>query len=253
MDFTLDSYTFLLDNLILQNYSFLTYADFLTDPAKKSVVLRHDVDARKLNSLEFARIQQQKGVRGTYYFRMVPQSYDEAVIREIASMGHEIGYHYETMETSKGNVDRAHDEFCRNLENLRKITPIHTICMHGSPRSLYDNKEIWKKYDYRVLGIIGEPYFDTDFTKVGYLTDTGRKWNGSGVSVRDKVSGSFVFDFRSTFDIIKHITSLPDQMMFTFHPQRWTNNPAKWTQELIFQKIKNIVKKHLINKRDKSC
>jgi len=59
--------------------------------------------------------------------------------------------------------------------------------MHGSPRSPYDNNEVWKKYDYRELGIIAEPYFDLDFSKVLYLTDTGRRWDGEGVSIRDKI------------------------------------------------------------------
>jgi len=37
------------------------------------------------------------GIRGTYYFRIVPESFDENVIKEIYSMGHEVGYHYEDM------------------------------------------------------------------------------------------------------------------------------------------------------------
>jgi hypothetical protein len=61
--------------------------------------------------------------------------------------------------------------------------------MHGSPRSKYDSKDIWHKFSYCDLGIIGEPYFDTDFSQVFYLTDTGRRWDGYKVSVRDKIVG----------------------------------------------------------------
>ena len=57
---------------------------------------------------------------------------------------------------------------------------------HGSPRSRWDNQKIWQKYDYKKLGIIGEPYFDIDYNQVFYLTDTGRRWDGWKVSVRDK-------------------------------------------------------------------
>ena len=63
--------------------------------------------------------------------------------------------------------------------------------MHGSPLSRYDNRKLWEKYDYREFGIIGEPYFDIDFNKVLYLTDTGRRWDGEAVSVRDKAVGSW--------------------------------------------------------------
>ena len=41
-------------------------------------------------------------------------------------------------------------------------------------------------------GIIAEPYFDLDFDEVFYLTDTGRRWDGDDVSVRDKVEGTEV-------------------------------------------------------------
>jgi len=61
--------------------------------------------------------------------------------------------------------------------------------MHGSPLSKYDNRDLWKNFDYHELGIIGEPYFDVDFNEVMYLTDTGRRWDGFRVSIRDKVIG----------------------------------------------------------------
>ena len=70
-------------------------------------------------------------------------------------------------------VDRAYVLFCEELEMFRKVVPVETICMHGSPRAKYDNKMIWEKYDYRELGIVGEPYFDVDWNVFGYLTDTG--------------------------------------------------------------------------------
>jgi len=62
--------------------------------------------------------------------------------------------------------------------------------MHGSPMSRWDSRLLWKYYDYKDFGITGEPYFDVDFDKVMYLTDTGRRWDGDFVSVRDKAQGS---------------------------------------------------------------
>ena len=72
------------------------------------------------------------------------------------------------------------------------LSHVKTICMHGSPLSKWDNRDLWKKYDYRDFGIIAEPYFDLDFDEVFYLTDTGRSWNNSKASVRDKVEGTEV-------------------------------------------------------------
>jgi hypothetical protein len=194
------------------------------------IILRHDVDARPQNSLAFARIQAEMGISGTYYFRMVPQSYDEAIIKEMVELGHEVGYHYETMDTCKGNIDKAYDEFCRNLETFQKLTPVKTISMHGSPMSPYDNREIWKKYDYKKLGIIAEPYFDINFNELFYITDTGRRWDGHLYNVRDKATKEnpltnphfLKLRFHTTFDLINAIeASYPEQR--TINKEQRTN------------------------------
>ncbi len=264
-DFTVSIYKELIGRLIVAGYSFQTYHDFTEHSEEKVILLRHDVDARKEHSLQFAKIQHEMGIVGTYYFRMVPESFDEGVIREIASMGHEIGYHYEDMDFARGDVDKAYGLAKKHLAQLREVAEIKTICMHGSPRSPYDNKEVWNKYDYHELGIIAEPYFDLDFSKVLYLTDTGRRWDGDKVSIRDKVqgagrkahggnsqvSGLMTHVYASTQDIIEACNAgrLPDQIMMNFHPQRWTNDPLKWTQELVWQNVKNVVKRGLVKFR----
>jgi len=64
---------------------------------KICVILRHDVDRLPENALVFARIEKQVGIKVSYYFRIVEESFDEDIIRQIADMGHEIGYHYENL------------------------------------------------------------------------------------------------------------------------------------------------------------
>jgi hypothetical protein len=119
--------------------------------------------------------------------------------------------------------------------------------------SKYDSKDIWKHYSYKDLGIIGEPYFDMDFDDFFYLTDTGRCWNGHRVSVRDKMPQQKQWDkqglvFRTTTDIIKAANQgkLPPKIMITVHPQRWTNSAAPWVKELVWQNVKNLVKKIIV-------
>ena len=111
---------------------------------------------------------------------------------------------------------------------------------------------MWKYYDYKDYGIDGEPYFDINFNKVLYLTDTGRRWNGNAMSIRDKVpagsreSGSHMKDshFHTTFDIIKAAKEniITGTVLMTFHPQRWNDSFFPWMKEAIWQNIKNIVK-----------
>jgi len=259
MDFTIKKYSMLLKCLQSNKYSFVCFKDFLRSDSKKTIILRHDVDLLPSNSLRFAKIQAKMGIRGTYYFRTVPESWDENIIKEIEALGHEVGYHYENMDTCNGDIDKAWDDFRYHLDKLRKLVEVKTICMHGSPRSKFDNKDIWNKYDYRSLGIIGEPYYDVDFDKVFYLTDTGRRWDGWKTSVRDKVPQQTEWvkqdlTFHSTQDIINKVVigkmqnevNMPNNIMFTMHPQRWTDGGLPWIKEFVLQNLKNQIKKVLI-------
>ena len=114
-----------------------------------------------------------------------------------------------------------------------------------------DNRDLWKKYNYRDYDIIAEPYFGVDWNEAYYLTETGRRWNGEDVSIRDKVTSrqNSTFShlqFHSTNDIIRAIgeNRFSPKAMITTHPQCWTNNPILWTKELVWQNTKNIIKKH---------
>lgn len=258
MDFTYKKYEQLLEALKSAGYGFVTFETFMKGEAgERFVILRHDVDLLPRHSYRTAMMERWLSVKASYYFRAVPESWSEEHIKGIASIGHEVGYHYESLTTCQGNVDEAYQDFCRNLERLRGLVPVSTICMHGSPRSPYDSKDIWKKYDYRKLGIIGEPYLDTDFSKMLYLTDTGRRWDGYRVSVRDKVEAyqdewtEKGWTFHSTDDIIKAIKEkrLPCKLMITTHPQRWNDPGLRWVKELVVQNLKNVVKAMLITHR----
>ena len=86
MDFTIDIYNTLLLTLKKNKYSFHTFSDFLSlsiEDSTKRLILRHDVDKLPQNSLLFARIQAEHGVMGSYYFRAVPDSWDEDIIKEV--------------------------------------------------------------------------------------------------------------------------------------------------------------------------
>ena len=162
LDFTVKKYCELLDALILAGYEFQTFRDYLKNPLGKVVILRHDVDKKPGNSQRFAEIEHDRGLKASYFFRVVTESLQVDKLLAIAKLGHEIGYHYEDMDPAKGDPQEAIKSFEQNLEKLRKLAPIETICMHGSPLSKFDNKDLWQHYDYRSYGIIGEPYFDLD-------------------------------------------------------------------------------------------
>ena len=138
--------------------------------------------------------------------------------------------------------------------------------MHGAPANRFDGCDLWRdgngqrnnggKYDYRTYGITGEPYFDIDFTRVFYLTDTGCRWDGFNVSVRDKVSEQdrwtrLGWVYHSSEDIINAVRrgeapfAEGSTVMMTTHPQRWTDSRLLWLREQTMQRIKNVIKKAL--------
>lgn len=239
MDFTLTKYRELLIALKKSGVSF---------------ALRHDVDKCPERSLQTAMVEHELGLVATYYFRIVSCSNVPAVICAIQNLGHEIGYHYEDLTLADGDVAKAYGLFIEHLAYFRTFCPVTKICMHGSPRSPYDSKDIWKQYDYHALGVDYEPYLDEDYTKTFYLTDTGRCWDGYKVSVRDKIPvhqdrwNAQGLVFHSTDDVIRALNNKNAQLMaynmlITTHPQRWTDNRVAWLRELILQNAKNIVKR----------
>lgn len=256
-DFTLKLYKNLLETFIASGYNIISYEDFKLGKTAndKILILRHDVDALPEISLAKAKIEKLLGARASYYFRIVKESNHPDIIKAIAELGHEIGYHYEDLTLAEGNIATAVQNFEKNLDYFRQYYPVSTICMHGSPTSPWDNRRIWEETNYRKYDIIAEPYFDTDFESVLYITDTGRRWNGDKVSVRDKVNTNLIksHNYRSTYDIINAIKNnkLPATVMITTHPQRWHDEYSPWIKELIFQNLKNIIKRFIfVNKSE---
>jgi len=289
-DFTTSAYKLLLQSLKDQHYHFQTFSGLVEKPESKVIILRHDVDRIPINALRFAKIEHEYNISTSYFFRIVKHVFNENIIEEIARLGHEIGYHYEDVSLAaaslkfkvypvkpceagatkllfhrvKGSkfkrkdlekylVDKAIESFQKNLETLRKIAPVKTICMHGSPLSKYDNKLLWKYYDYRDYEIIGEPYFDVDYSKVLYLTDTGRRWNETRANVRDNVQSDFKnHKFKTTFDILNAIKNkqLPDKIIINTHPHRWFKPGFNWHKEYATQNVKNLVKYFIVKFRN---
>lgn len=279
MDFTCRKYEILLRTLLRQGFYFQTFEEYLNNPREKVIILRHDVDkcpeyARRLANIEF-----NLGVKASYHFRVVKESNKPEVINGVVQLGHELAYHYEDLNKAsvlqkKGETERtqnrlndnridykcAYLSFKTNLEYFRRFYPVKIISMHGSPESKVDNRDLWKYYSYRESGIICEPYFDIDYSKVLYLTDTGRRWNGKKVNVRDKISAGFgstwnaplseTYFYRSTDDIVKAVEKdkFPDNVIINTHPQRWTDNFLWWSMEFFFQNLKNIIKYFIVKR-----
>ena len=246
-DFTLQKYEQLCRTFLESGYKVSTILDYLTNKSVFEegyiVILRHDVDRKPFNALKMAHIETNLGIRSTYYFRAKTNTFKPILIKQIAQLGHEIGYHYESLSDMHGNLELAIEDFKNNLQKFRKLVPVKTICMHGSPLSKWDNRDLWEKYDYKESGLIGEPYLSIDYTNIVYISDTGRTWNPNKFNLRDRVRSNVKVEIDSTIDLMKVLRSkVHGRFFIQCHPERWSKNIFQWILFLSIDHLSNNIK-----------
>ena len=244
-DFTTKIYKQLLESLINNNYISQAMQEYVKSSGKKVVIMRHDVDRKPQNALRMAKLENELGVKATYYFRTIRQTFKPEIIKEIAGLGNEIAYHYECLAETNGDYEKALKNFEINLTKLRELYPIKNISMHGRPTSKWDSRLLWQKYNYKKHGILSEPYFDINYNEVLYITDAGRAWNNENINRRDKVDSKFNFSFNHTEEIISAINEkkLPNKIMINIHPEHWAETKFEWYRIYLNRKLRNTVKK----------
>jgi hypothetical protein len=181
LDFTVIQYEKLCRSITESKYDVVTIADHLRNSKraqnKNYIILRHDVDRTPQRSLDIAIIENKCGLKATYYFR--GSTYNTAIMDKMASLGHEIGFHYETLDKSKGDMEKAVYLFKRELKLFRERYDIKTVCAHGNPLTKYDNKNIWKHIKFADLDLEGEAFLSIDFNQFAYFSDSGRTWDNN--------------------------------------------------------------------------
>lgn len=66
----------------------------------------------------------------------------------MSDSGRETEYHDEVLSNTIDEGTKAIALFGSEMVECRKNCPIDTNCMHGSPRSKYDDRNGWNVYDY---------------------------------------------------------------------------------------------------------
>ena len=247
-DFTMAKYRELCRVLLGAGYTPVTVYQYLTDPPDgRVVILRHDVDRKPGNALAMAELEHALGVTSTYYFRH-PHTFIPEIIEQVLSLGHEVGYHYEVLAKAKGDYEKAITLFARELEEFRTLCDVRTICMHGSPLSRYDNRDLWKRYDFGEFGLVGEAYLSMAGKGLRYLTDTGRNWGGKH-SVRDAMpgAGGIPPSVATTDDLARWVGSAGEEGLYlTVHPERWAMSEGEWAVSYSQDVVSNFGKKVLM-------
>lgn len=134
-DFTLTNYRRLL-RLAKENYTFRFYSNF--DKRENFIIIRHDVDYSPVNALKLALIERDEEIKTTYCFSLHSPFYNcleqctTNYIREIMSLGHEIGLHFDPVyygikDIAKLNKDLLKEKgvFERMLKCNIKVFSFH--------------------------------------------------------------------------------------------------------------------------------
>lgn len=247
LDFTLNKFRQLCSSMD-QKYNFITMNEYVTagdNLPKRFILMRHDIDRAAKNALKIASIEEEFGIRATYYFRATKKTFVPTIIQDIENMGHEIGYHYEALSRTNGNIGKAIKLFENDVNKFRNICNLKTICMHGAVLSRHDGRDLWKYYDFRDFGLTGEAYLSAG-ENLNYFTDTGRGWHSKN-NVRDFIPGKTEQIFaETTDDLIELIKSQKiNNFYISLHPERWKSNVVDWglcwLQDFVFNSGKKVL------------
>ena len=192
-----------------------------------------------------AKIENELGISSTYYFRHKKHTFIPEIIKKIQNLGHEIGYHYENLSDSNGNMSIALDDFKLKLEEFRKFVLINTISMHGRPLKKFDNRDMWKDNKEFLINcdIISEVYIDIDYENIAYVNDTGRNWSQGRSNIRDKVNSKIIADFNTSLELEEFFkNSENNKIVFQTHPERWADSYFEWLVQLLKDTGINIIK-----------
>ena len=219
LDFTLDQYAALCSTIKMSKYQAVTVRDYLAGVQRDKylIIMRHDVEEDARKALDMARVEHSYGIQATYYFRMKNKVYVPDIMDQIASYHHEIGYLYETLDKTNGDMEKAIMLFAVELAMLRERYDIKTACMH--PLTEYDNKKIWEKCKLAKFNLLGDPYLSMDYNQMLFLSDSGRTWLVASSTLSPMVKVEHTSDLIDLINDGRH-----ERICILTHPEIWSKN-----------------------------
>jgi hypothetical protein len=158
-------------------YHFLQLYQFEEiDNFNKVILLRHDIDFALDNALQIARLEQEIGIKSTFFIRTsgkynIMYYPNQIIIREILSLGHEIGLHY-SLEIPKLINESDEHFFSREKGLLEDVLGqnIKGICLHD-PNSCNKLDIGLSKYN-----LLYDAYAEYFFSRLKYISDSRGSW-----------------------------------------------------------------------------
>ena len=228
-----DEYRRFLELAREHGYRLVALEDWVLDGDRGAtdltLILRHDVDQHPRSALTMAGIEEELGVRSSWYFRW--RTAHPVVVAAVKDRGFDVGLHYETLtrkaleRTASGGVDeRFLDESRGDLRAEiaafdRLFGPIRSAVPHG---------------DSRVPGVHnGELLQNRDCGDYGIEFDGNEAMNGRNLGYwltdRSSVEGGW----REGVDPAELFASRATPVLCVTHPNNWASGLSLWMDRML--------------------
>ena len=202
--------------------------------ADQYLVLKHDVETNVKRAYNIAKIEHKYGHRGSYYVQayLLKNQKNLILLKKIQEMGHEISYHYDVMDSNKGDMEKALIEFEENRKSFEENGfLIKTVCQHGNPvierKGYTSNRDFFRSERvqelYPNLSDIMVDYAQKKGLQYTYYLDAGRKFklifdpfNNDLVNSDDK---NIVYE---NLESLLASINVEGGNIISIHPHRWT-------------------------------
>lgn len=217
------------------------------DKNKNWTVVKHDVETNVSKALELAKIEAKYNIRATYYVQSYLLKDNEPQLKDISSLGHEVTYHYDVLDSNNGDYKVAIQEFDETISKFKESGFIvRTVCPHGNPivnrngwssnKDFFRNKEISEKFSDILDIVVHLP--SKLKKKYVYISDAAYSWKIiSNVEDNDvKNKGD-----QEISDFFKVLSDNKDCLIISTHPHRWQSSKILVIIKTVFFKIIRFV------------
>jgi hypothetical protein len=185
-DFSYIHYRNVLKKALKEGFSLTNFRDYeRIKSSPRVIILRHDIDSFPHRDLRMAQIENDLGIKSTFFVRVHGQYYYPFEqntflnLKQIMELGHEIGLHSEARTLAPLFQINMVDFFLREKKMLEKILDIEIISASehaylGRPEKFWQDHFFTKVKKQRV-GIENFPQ-EKRFQKYHYLSDSLGHW-----------------------------------------------------------------------------
>lgn len=241
-------------NELSSRFTCIRADQILNQPSdSKWIVIKHDVETNVPKAMELAKIEATHNISATYYVQadLLNDNYKE--LQEIASLGHEVTYHYDVLDFHNGDYQAAENTFSAIVKEFNTFGfDIKTVCPHGNPIKIRNgwssNKDFFRNAQITshfptVLDIVVHLPTRLHDSYI-YISDAGYGWKKIvNVQDNDKTNHGDI-PLKSHADLLNAIKA-EKRLIISTHPHRWEKSKLIFFLKTLFFKAVRYTAKAL--------